>query len=108
MWYPHWEREKNMMRRLAAVGDTVAFHRGGVRVGRSVVTSLEPLKKLTIVHELEDGGWAGAMFITLSRSDRGVELAYEELLPFSGATIEDERRRVCKQANLIKRLAEGE
>ena len=108
MWYPHWEREENMLRKLAAVGDTVAFHQSGDPVGRSVVTWLEPLDELRIVHELEDGRWFGSIMVSLDRTDRGVGLTYEELLPSSGLDIEDERRRVCKQTVLIKRLAEGE
>jgi hypothetical protein len=108
MWYPHWEREEDLMRRLAAVGDTVAFHRRGEVAGRSVVIWLEPLKELKIVHELEDGLWAGSILISLDPADRGVGLSYEELLPYPVTDIESERRRVCKQVMLIKRLAEGE
>jgi hypothetical protein len=108
LWYPHWKRETNLMRRLTAVGDTVAYHRRGERVGCSAVTALERLRKLVISHELEDGGWAGAIHISMEVTERGVGFLYEESYPPPLQDIEDRRKQVCKRVILIKRLAEGE
>lgn len=108
MWYPHWEQEEGMLRRLTAVGDTVCFHLDGKVAGRSVVTWIDPSKDLRIVHELAEGGVYGFIQVSLDRAERGVGMTYVELLPSAGLDLPNERRRVCRQAILIKRLAEGE
>lgn len=108
LWYPHWKREADLMRRLAAVGDTVGYFRNDRLAGRSVVAELNPLERLEVSHELYSGRWAGSILVSMEAADRGIGLLYEELLPSAGLKIDEERSRVCKQALLIKRLAEGE
>lgn len=108
MWYPHWRPEKDLMRELAAPGDTITFYLDDMPAGRSVVTWLDPLKELRIVHEATGGAELGRVRMKLEPARRGVGLLYEESLPAAGIDVLGERRQVCKRAFLIKRLAEGE
>ncbi len=143
MWYPHWEPERDMLRQLEALGDTIPFFSDRSLAGKSVVTWIDPCRELRLVHELASGGKAGSIRITLQAVPRaaatpdgatpgevraaergacgtggaasgfgpaplGTAMIYEETLPSSGARISREKKRVCKQAFLIKRLAEGE
>jgi hypothetical protein len=108
MWYPHWKPERDMMRELTAPGDTIAYYLGDGYAGRSVVTWLEPLKELRVVHEGTSGEELGRVRMRIEPAQRGVGLFYEENVPAAGLDLPRERRLVCKRAFLIKRLAEGE
>jgi hypothetical protein len=108
MWYPHWKPERDAMRELTAPGDTIAFYVGDVPAGKSVVTWIERLKELRIVHEGAGGSELGRVRMKLEPAHGGVGLLYEETVPAAGVDLPRERQLVCKRAFLIKRLAEGE
>jgi hypothetical protein len=108
LWYPHWKREMNVLRRLTAVGDTIGYYSGGELMGRSVVTGIEPFERLMITHELYAGGTAGSIQVSMQRTEHGIGLDYVETYPVLIESIDAQITGVCKRATLIKRLAEGE